>query len=337
MTFDEQMMSRALRLARCGRGSVSPNPMVGAVIVCGGAVICEGYHRRYGGPHAEVNAVNSVADKELLHRSTIYVTLEPCAHYGKTPPCAELIVRCGFKRVVVGCRDPFAKVNGLGIEIIRRAGIEVEVGVLERECRNLNVRFMTAHSLHRPYILLKWACSADGFTAAVNPADGKPAAVKFSSPTTATLLHLLRSDYDAIAVGCRTLLTDNPRLDARLTGGKSPRPVVFTHSTELPEGFRLSANPATIICNDSSLAEAVGRLYSEYGLTSLMVEGGSTLLRSFIDAGLWDEARVEIAPFELGGRGILPMLLPDFPSESCKIVDQRRILTYRNPLKNSAN
>lgn len=311
--------------------------MVGAVIVCNGEVIGEGYHRRFGGPHAEVNAVNSVADKERLRESTMYVTLEPCAHYGKTPPCAELIVRCGFKRVVVGCRDPFAKVNGLGIEILRRAGIDVEVGALEKECRDLNVRFMTAHKFHRPYILLKWACSSDGFTAAVNPVDAKPETVKFSSPTTATLLHLLRSEYDAIAVGRNTLLIDNPRLDARLTEGKSPRPVVFSHSSNLPDGCLISGNPQTILCNDATLADALGRLYSEFGLTSLMVEGGATLLRSFISADLWDEARVEIAPFQLGNRGVLPLELPDFPFESSATIDERRILTFRNPLKDSTN
>ena len=212
--MDEIYMRRALELAALGCGYVSPNPMVGAVIVGpDGRVIGEGWHRRYGGWHAEVNAVSSVrpSDEHLLEKSTIYVTLEPCSHYGKTPPCAELLVRKRFHRVVLGTIDPFAKVRGRGIAMLRDAGIEVRIGVLEPECRALNAHFFTAHENGRPYITLKWAQSADGY---IGLADGSP--IRLSTPLTSVLVHRQRSLHDAILVGSGTMLSDHPRLDVRL-------------------------------------------------------------------------------------------------------------------------
>lgn len=331
---DERFMRRALQLAGCGCYGASPNPMVGAVIVdASGRIIGEGYHHRCGGPHAEVNAVNSVSDRSLLTGSTIYVTLEPCAHYGKTPPCADLIVRSRFRRVVIGCRDPFAKVDGLGIARIKNAGIDVTAGVLEQECRKLNEHFMTAHTLHRPYVLLKWACSADGYLARVDPCNtAATAPVAFSTSLTKTLVHCLRERYDAIAVGRRTVISDNPRLDCRMTGGNAPRPVVFSRSGELPEGSMLSRHPGVIIASGDDIAVNLGRLYSEYGITSLMVEGGAELLASFIDSGCWDAARIEIAPFSLGEGGRCSILSQHVPPESIGEVDGRKILTVRNGL-----
>ncbi len=335
--IDERFMRRALQLAECGCYGASPNPMVGSVIVdASGRIIGEGYHRRCGGPHAEVNAVNSVRDKSLLPGSTIYVTLEPCAHYGKTPPCADLIVRSRFHRVVIGCRDPFAKVDGQGIARIRDAGIDVTVGVLEEECRQLNEHFMTAHTLHRPYVLLKWACSADGYLARVDPCD--PAAtlpVAFSTPLTKTLVHCLRERYDAIVVGRRTVVSDNPRLDCRMTGGRAPRPVVFSRSGKLPEGSILAGHPDLIIASDDHIAANLGRLYSEYGITSLMVEGGAELLASFIESGCWDAARMEIAPFRLGEEGRGRIMWQHIPPESIREIDGRQIVTVRNGLNHN--
>ena len=301
MTADERYMRRALRLAAAGRGEVSPNPMVGAVVVCDGQIIGEGYHRRYGGPHAEVNAINSVVRKDLLPESTIYVTLEPCAHYGKTPPCADLIVRTGLKRVVVGCRDPFAKVDGRGIDRIAKAGIEVTVGVLERECLEINRRFITAHSFHRPYVTLKWACSEDGYIGRLKP-DGQFQPVKFSSLCSSALVHKLRSEYDAIMVGSGTMLSDCPRLDVRLVSGRSPRPVIADRRGRITLPERMVSLGGIVMSDYADIPDMLSRLYAQ-GITSLIVEGGASLLNSFIGSGVWDDARVEVAPIRLGPEG----------------------------------
>ena len=278
MEIDIRFMRRALQLARLGEGLVSPNPMVGAVIVAAdGRIIGEGYHHRYGGPHAEVCAVRSVkeADRHLLSDSTIYVTLEPCSHYGKTPPCSRLIIDTGIPRVVVGSADPFPEVSGRGIRMLREAGVEVVVDVLREECDALNVRFLTAHRLGRPWIQLKWAQSADGFMAGLDK-DGKPYPVKFSTPVSSVWMHRRRSMVDAIMVGRNTLEIDRPRLDCRLWPGRSPRRVAPRHDLELQ----------------------IRELYRD-GVTSLMVEGGPTLLQSFIDLGLYDDIRIETSEKKL--------------------------------------
>ncbi len=294
-------MRRALQLAANGAGHVSPNPMVGAVIVgAEGRILGEGWHRKYGGPHAEVQAFLNVRpeDEPLLRDATIYVTLEPCSHYGKTPPCALLLVNKGIRRAVIGCGDPNPKVAGRGIRILREAGIEVTENVLRDECMALNKRFMTTHIKHRPWILLKWAQSADGFIAAPNPglvsADGTPAylPVKLSCPVGAVLMHRERAMVDAILAGTDTLIADNPSLTSRLWPGNSPHPVIF-RSNRLPSGLNVFARDPIILDPSLPLEENMHLLFADHGVTSLMVEGGASLLQSFIDAGLYDEIRVE--------------------------------------------
>lgn len=304
MGQDERYMHRALQLARLGEGRVFPNPMVGAVIVYDGKIIGEGFHRRWGGPHAEVNAVESVENKDLLRHSSIYVTLEPCSHYGKTPPCAELLIRSGFSRVVIGTLDPFEKVSGKGVEMLLRAGVEVKTGVLESECRELNRKFMLAHSLRRPYILLKWAQSSDGYISAT---DGRP--VRFSNPLSQMWVHRERSLYDAIMVGTNTVITDNPKLTVRDWHGRDPRCVTFNCHGHLPcDSYIACRSDSIIITDKESITKTLSRLYSEYGITSVMVEGGAKLLQSFIDADLYDEIRVEISPLPLGKGVAAPTL-----------------------------
>ena len=297
----EQYMQRALELAAHGRGNTSPNPMVGAVVVAhDGRIIGEGYHRRCGQAHAEVNAIASIAaaDRHLLGSSTIYVTLEPCSHWGKTPPCARLIIDSGIRRVVVGARDPFKEVAGRGIAMLREAGIEVVEGVLAEESRRLNARFMTAHEQQRPWVTLKWAQSTDGYIDSDRP-EGRPE--HFSSTLTTTLVHRLRSLHDAIAVGSGTIVADNPRLDCRLWHGRSPRPIIFDRRNLLSSNDIHTSMPATIVGEDT-VGEALGALY-RMGITSVLVEGGATLLRAFIDAGAWDIAHVETARRRLGDHG----------------------------------
>lgn len=293
---DEMYMRRCLQLADCGRQNAKPNPMVGAVIVCDGRIIGEGYHVRCGEGHAEVNAFASVrpCDEPLLGRSTMYVSLEPCSHYGKTPPCADLIVRKGVRRVVVGCVDPFAKVHGRGIAKLREAGIEVTVGVLEDECKALNSRFMTVNTEHRPYILLKWAQSADGFL------DDHYHAARFSTPFTTMLVHKMRAENDAILVGRVTDQREHPRLDVREWSGPSPERIVLT------SGQRIT--------------DVLDTLYSRKK-QSLIVEGGAATLRSFINAGLWDEIRRETSPLCVGDGTPAPSLPNDIISADRTFVD----------------
>ena len=266
MTEDEKYMSRCLQLARHGEFTTAPNPMVGAVIVHQGRIVGEGWHRLYGGPHAEVNAVRSVRpeDEHLLPESTIYVSLEPCSHWGKTPPCAELLVEKGFRRVVVGCLDPNEKVGGRGIRRLQEAGAEVVVGVLEKECRWLNRKFITFHTLHRPYITLKWAESADGFIDRRRQSAADGPAVRFSTPWTQMLVHRLRANHEAILVGHRTWELDQPSLTTRFWPGKNPERIVLSRGESLIPPVQ-----------------------------SLLVEGGAQTLQAYIDADLWDEAYIE--------------------------------------------
>lgn len=299
--MNEIFMRRALQLARGGEGRVAPNPMVGAVVVARDRIIGEGFHRTYGGPHAEVNAIASVkeADLPLLREATVYVTLEPCSHYGKTPPCALLLVEKGVKRVVIGAPDPNPLVAGRGVSMLREAGIEVTEGVLLDECMAINRRFMTFHSLHRPWILLKWAQSADGFMAAIDEA-GNPCPVTFSNPLSTVWMHRERAGAQAIMVGSHTILTDHPRLDVRLWAGNNPEKIGCPHGLDL---HRLMDD------------------LTRRGITSLMVEGGPTLLASFIREGLYDEIRIETAPAALGKGLRAPLLPPDLESvgnSSCR-------------------
>lgn len=301
MEYDIKFMHRCIQLVRCGEAGAPPNPMVGAVIVCDGRIIGEGYHRKCGGPHAEVNAINSVQDKHLLSRSTIYVSLEPCAHYGKTPPCADLIIKSGIPRVVIGCADPFAKVNGLGIKKLQDAGCEVQVGMLEKECRELNRRFFTFHQEHRPWITLKWAQSQDRVI-------GRNERIIFSNALTQTLVHRMRARHQAILVGTRTALTDNPTLTTRFWSGPNPLRLTIDRHNILPATLNLKDGSApTQIYHEESIEEILQDLYTQ-GIQSLLVEGGAKLLQSFIDKGLWDEAQIETAPFCLGEGVAAPTL-----------------------------
>lgn len=271
MTEDEKYMRRCLQLAANGQQNAKPNPMVGAVIVAPAAdglprIIGEGYHARCGEGHAEVNAFASVrpADESLLSLSTMYVSLEPCSHYGKTPPCADLIIKKGIRRVVVGCIDEFAAVQGRGIQKLREAGIEVEVGVLEAQCKALNRRFFTFHRLHRPYIILKWAQTANGFL------DDNGVALPISSPFTQMLSHKLRAEEDAILVGRITNEREHPQLTVRHWVGTSPQRIVIDRQHPLK----------------------METLHA-HNIQSLIVEGGARTLQSFIDQNLWDEIRIE--------------------------------------------
>ncbi len=312
LNLDERYMLRCLQLALGGRGATSPNPMVGAVVVCEGRIIGEGFHRRYGEAHAEVNAIASVRQPELLPKSTIYVSLEPCAHFGKTPPCADLIVEKRLRRAVIGCRDPFSRVNGLGIRRLVEAGLEVKVGVLESECQWLNRKFFTFHQLHRPYITLKWAQSMDGFIAGLK--DGKPTRTALSSPVTQALSHQLRAETDAILVGRRTAEIDNPSLTTRLWTGRNPLRLVIDPKGSLPSTLHLfdgtaptrayvlpQAKPAyegkgaTVVRLKEGMPMLQGILsdLASEGVQSLLVEGGSQTLQAFIDSGFWDEIRAE--------------------------------------------
>lgn len=302
---NEKWMRRCLQLARCGCMGAAPNPMVGAVIVHQGRIIGEGYHIRCGQAHAEVNAINSVhpANRALLKESTIYVSLEPCAHYGRTGPCAELIVRTGIPRVVVGCVDPFARVSGRGIEILRKAGVEVVVGVLEKECRELNRRFITAQTKSRPYITLKWAVSADGFLDAWREPlldEGMhSSAARLSTSYSLVAVHHQRALNQAILVGHNTLRLDNPSLTVRHWSGEDPLRVVLgsVEESELPAGFVAYADIDTML-------DAL----HEQGIQSLLVEGGSQTIQSFIDRGLWDEAREELSTLVLGSGVPVPKM-----------------------------
>ena len=274
---DEKYMQRCIQLAKNGIQGARPNPMVGAVIVAPltshsspltSRIIGEGYHVRCGQGHAEVNAFASVhpEDEPLLKDATIYVSLEPCSHYGKTPPCADLIIKKGVRRVVVGTIDPFAEVQGRGIKKLQDAGIEVTVGVLEKECQWLNRRFFTYHSKHRPYIILKWAQTANGFI------DEHGKALQISNEQTQMLSHQLRAEEDAILVGHTTESKEHPQLTVRHWHGPNPKRVVLTHQRPL--------------------SQLIDDLYQQ-GIQSLIVEGGRQTHESFLAAGLWDEIRVE--------------------------------------------
>lgn len=300
MTEDERYMARALQLARHGELSTAPNPMVGAVIVYDGRIIGEGWHRKYGGPHAEVNAVRSVRpeDEPLLKDATIYVSLEPCSHWGKTPPCAELLVEKGFRRVVVGCEDPNEKVAGRGIRRLREAGAEVVVGVLEKECRWLNRKFFTFHTLHRPYITLKWAQSADGFIDRRRDSHADGAPVRFSNAWTQTLVHRLRATHQAILVGRRTWELDAPSLTTRLWPGRNPERLILTNK---PTSDQTWDGEVSSGFYDGVLVQTIPPIVRGcVSFQSILVEGGAQTLQSFLDADLWDEVFIEQSEIVLG-------------------------------------
>lgn len=301
----QKYMRRALELASKGFPWAFPNPMVGAVITdLSGNIIGEGYHRKCGGPHAEVNAIASVRDSGLLKESTMYVTLEPCAHTGRTGPCARLIIEKEIPQVVVGCRDPFDKVNGKGIDLLRAAGVKVTMGVLEEDCKKLNAVFFTAHTQHRPFVILKWAQSGDGFLDSDRiSTEGLPE--KMSTPLSSRFMHRLRAICDGILVGSSTVLRDNPKLDTRLWPGNSPRPVIPDARRRLGQQLKIMERDPLIVEEEMSISDMLQSLY-EQGFTSIMVEGGADTINRFIEGGIWDLARIETANFNLVRHGRIP-------------------------------
>jgi len=300
-------MHRCLELAKPGAGYVAPNPMVGAVLVYEGRIIGEGYHQQYGGPHAEVNCINSVKeqDKDKISGSVLYVSLEPCNHFGKTPPCTDLIIANQIPEVVIGCRDPFKEVDGKGIEKLKAAGVKVIYGILEKECKQLNKRFFTFHIKHRPYIILKWAETADGKIAG-NGTDR----LYISNEQTNRLMHKWRSEEASILVGTNTALLDDPELTTRNWNGPSPVRSVVDLELKLPLSLRVfNDKQRTIIFNtikhdeqenliyyqlteDVNLVHQIVNALYQMKIQSVIVEGGARLLQSFIDEGMWDEVRI---------------------------------------------
>ena len=331
-------MQRALDLAERGKGAVRPNPLVGCVLVHEGKIIGEGYHEQYGGPHAEVNAIASVTDPKLLADATAYVSLEPCSHWGKTPPCANLLVEKGIKSVVVATLDPNPLVSGKGVKLLEEAGISVQVGLLEREARWQNRRFFCQQEKHRPYLILKWAQTQDGFIAREN-FDSK----WISSLQSRQLVHQWRAAEQAILVGKNTALHDNPRLNVRDWNGSDPIRVVLDSKLELPADLHLFDQQIPTLCYNLLKSEKLTNLewvqLPQLSLEALMadllarqiqsvlIEGGSQTITQFLAAGLWDEARVFTAPIEFE-RGIAAPKLTQTPAESHAIGEDQLDIYY---------
>ncbi len=316
MYFETKYMERCLQLAQNGVGYVAPNPMVGAVIVCNDKIIGEGYHKRYGESHAEPNAINSVKDTTLLQQSTLYVNLEPCSHYGKTPPCAELIIKSEIPKVIIGTLDPNPKVAGKGIELLQKAGVEVFVGVLEQNCRDLNKRFFVFQEQNRPFILLKWAQTHDGFIDKKR-IDRTEEPLQISNTITTQLTHKMRSENQAILVGANTVLLDNPSLTVRNWSGRSPVRIAIDRQGRIPTDYKiLDGSIPTLIFtekprrnehnieyiyidfNVNSLENIVKKIH-EHNIHSVLIEGGASILNRFIEANLWDEANIEISSLSI--------------------------------------
>lgn len=334
---DEQYMGRCIQLAKLGAGDVAPNPLVGSLLVYEDKIIGEGYHQKFGGPHAEVNCIYSVLpeNKPLIEKSTIYVSLEPCSHFGKTPPCVDLILKNKIKKVVIGCKDIYKEVSGMGIEKLRNAGTEVVVGVLESDCTDLNKRFITFHTKSRPYIILKWAQSVNGKI-------GLPGERIFiSNDYSNRIVHKWRSEEAAILVGTKTALTDNPALTTRLWKGKNPVRIVIDTELKLPSTLKIfNPDANTFIFNffknsteenlqfikletKNIIPEILNFLF-ELNIQSLLVEGGAKTLQSFIDQGLWDEARIITNENTTLENGISAPDLKDF-----KFIKQERYFSDR--------
>ena len=346
MEIDKKYMQRCIELARSGAGSVSPNPMVGCVIVRGNEIVGEGFHREYGEAHAEVNAVNSVANPELLKESTLYVSLEPCAHHGRTPPCTGLIIEKQIPRVVIGAADPSPEVAGRGIKKLKEAGIEVVSGVLGQECRELNKRFFTFHEKKRPYIILKWAQTSDGFIDIARESSDYGEPNWITGDLALRLVHKIRAEEDAIIVGTNTALKDNPSLSVRNWAGESSLRIVIDKELKLPETLKFfDGTQKTLILNalrtekedltewfklDFSkdiLPQILSELFSRK-ILSLIVEGGRQLLESFIRDGLWDEAHV-FSGNKFFFSGIEAPKIQGVQT-ACELLDYDRLFIFRN-------
>lgn len=339
-------MQRCLDLALLGAGKVSPNPMVGAVLVYGDRIIGEGYHQAFGGPHGEVNCIASVqqSDRNLISQSTLYVSLEPCAHFGKTPPCADLIIRERIPRVVIGCRDPFPEVDGKGIERLRAAGVEVVLGNWEAAAREVNKRFLTFHERKRPFIILKWAETADHFMAAEEGSERLLISNEYSN----RLVHRWRSEEDAIMIGGTTARLDDPRLNTRLWTGKSPVRIIIDRSLSLPSSLKVfDGSVRTLLFNNlkevkenameyyrveagENFMEGVLKRIWTLGFLSVLVEGGAGLLNLFLERGEWDEARVIQNTKQRIGKGLASPRISDALRVEETQLDTDRIIIYRN-------
>jgi diaminohydroxyphosphoribosylaminopyrimidine deaminase/5-amino-6-(5-phosphoribosylamino)uracil reductase len=350
-TLRETYMNRCLDLARLGLGNTAPNPLVGSVIVHDGYIIGEGFHYQFGGSHAEVNAVNSVKDKSLLRNSVLYVNLEPCSHTGKTPPCADMIINTGIPEVVIGTADPNPLVSGNGIKKLQNSGIRVVAGILQDPCHTLNRRFITFHTRRRPYIILKWAQTSDGFIDVLRENPGISQPTWISNEISRILVHKWRSEEQAILVGTQTATMDNPQLNVREWPGNSPVRMVIDRKLALSKKLNLFDNThTTIVFNEvinlqegqthyvrldfdgNMIASLLSYLY-EKEIQSVLVEGGRMLIDSFIQANLWDEARVFIGNKQFGAGVSAPEILTVKPEEIR--IREDVLMLYRNYHENT--
>ncbi len=341
----EKYIQRCIELAKNGLGTTYPNPMVGSVIVHNDVIIGEGWHKKAGEPHAEVNAINSVKDKSLLQKATIYVSLEPCSHFGKTPPCCDLIIKNKIPNVIIGSVDPNIKVAGNGIKKLIEAGANVTVGVLETECYDLNKRFFTFHQKKRPYIILKWAETKDGFIAPIEKLEQKP--VWITNPYSRQLVHKWRTEEQSILVGTQTVIDDNPKLDARDWFGNNPIRLVIDQNNRITKNSHIFDNQTkTIIFSkikteiveentifevidfEQNIAQQIIVILYKYQIQSVIIEGGKQTLQTFIDANLWDEARIFIgnSRFNIGTKAP-KLVLKDFERH---IIDTDELLISKN-------
>lgn len=338
-------MRRCLELAVLGLGNTAPNPLVGSVIVNNNKIIGEGFHQQYGQAHAEVNAINSVKDKSLLASSTIYVNLEPCAHHGKTPPCADLIIAHHIPHVVICNRDPFAAVDGKGIERLRAAGIKVETGVLEDEGRALNKRFFTFHEQKRPYIILKWAETADGFLDYFRTSDEDASPLKISNQESSTLVHKWRAEEAAILIGRNTAVLDDPSLTTRMWPGKNPLRMVIDPQLDVPADAAMYNDGQTTwvfnalreycegeVCfyqinNAATFENEIMEHLYKNNIQSVIIEGGANTLHRFIEAELWDEARIITGNLRIGDGVAAPRLIGNLKETTFIGCDKLEIYT----------
>ena len=335
VNIHQKYIKRCIELAKNGLGTTYPNPMVGSVVVYENKIIGEGWHRKSGEPHAEVNAINSVIDKSLLSQATIYVSLEPCSHFGKTPPCCDLIIESRIPNVVVGTIDTNSRVSGTGIRRLQENGVNVTVGVLESECYKLNKRFFTFHNKNRPYIILKWAESQDGFIAPTSKDKKEP--VWISNEFSRQLVHKWRSEEQSILVGTKTVLEDNPRLDVRDWNGQNPIRIVLDRTGKISNKYfvkdkkiktiiiteqqNLTSSENCIYENaifDIELTKTLCYILHKYSIQSILIEGGKQTLQSFIDDNLWDEARVFTGNITLKSGIKAPVLKQDFEIQTIK-------------------
>ena len=340
MNNHEYFINKCIELAQKGIRDVSPNPMVGSIIVCNNKIIGQGYHKSYGKEHAEVNAINNVKDKSLLKKSILYVNLEPCCHYGKTPPCTDLIIKKKIPQVVIGCIDPNSQISGQGIKKLKNNSVEVIYGVLEEKCKSLNKRFFTFNNLKRPYIILKWAKSSDSFIAPIDQT--KP--FWMTSEQSRMIVHRWRSEEDSILVGSNTVILDNPSLDVRLTAGKNPIRVIIDKNLSFNKNLNVFNNESkTIIFNEiktlssgtnyylkvnfkNLISEMLNELYN-IDVTSIIVEGGAYTLNKFIDKNIYDEVRV-FTTKTLLKKGIKSPNIPDIKKILSKSIDNDLLDIY---------